>query len=304
MDYSGQAPFVLLDGGMGQELIRRSSAPPSPLWSAKVMLDEPEIVAAVHRDFIAAGAEVITLNTYAATPRRLARLGAPGLTEELHARAIEVALQARAEAGRPVRIAGCLPPLAASYLPDLVPPYAEAKAEFRALTALQAPHVDLMLAETMSTIAEAVAATEAMVEAGLPAWTALTVDDHDGTRTRSGEPVTAAAAAVAAAGADAILVNCSSPEAVTTALGAIAAAGVAQSVPLGAYANGFVSVDALKAGGTVDVLEARTDLGPEAYAAHAMDWRRAGASIIGGCCEVGPAHITELARLREGVAAA
>ena len=64
---------VLLDGGMGQELIRRSSNPPSPLWSAKVLMDEPEIVEAVHRDYVASGAKVLTLNTYSATPERLAR---------------------------------------------------------------------------------------------------------------------------------------------------------------------------------------------------------------------------------------
>ena len=78
--------IVLLDGGMGQELIARSKQPASPLWSAHVMMDEPEIVEAVHRDYIEAGAKVLTLNTYSATPERLARDASENLFEPLQAR--------------------------------------------------------------------------------------------------------------------------------------------------------------------------------------------------------------------------
>ncbi|MFT4845855.1 MAG: S-methylmethionine-dependent homocysteine/selenocysteine methylase, partial [Cellvibrionaceae bacterium] len=66
-------PITLLDGGMGQELLRRSSRAITPLWSADIMLNEPKLVRDLHRDFIASGAQVITLNTYSATPQRLAR---------------------------------------------------------------------------------------------------------------------------------------------------------------------------------------------------------------------------------------
>ena len=89
--------IVLLDGGMGQELIRRSSHPPTPMWSAKVMMDEPEIVAAVHRDYIEAGAKVLTLNTYSATPERLARDASEDLFKPLQAKAIEIYKQILAD---------------------------------------------------------------------------------------------------------------------------------------------------------------------------------------------------------------
>lgn len=67
--------------------------------------------------------------------------------------------------------------------------------------------------------------------------------------------------------------------------------------PCGAYANGFtrISDGFLKDAPTVDALEVRHDLDPSAYAAHAMDWVDQGATIIGGCCEVGPEHIQALA---------
>ncbi len=71
--------IVLTDGGMGQELIRRSGKEPTPLWSARVLLDEPELVRDLHVDFIRAGARVITINTYSATPERLARDGMDGV---------------------------------------------------------------------------------------------------------------------------------------------------------------------------------------------------------------------------------
>ena len=157
-------------------------------------------------------------------------------------------------------------------------------------SAAQAAHVDLFLCETMLSAAEARAAATAARESGRPVWTALSVDDADGTRLRSGEGVADGARAAVDAGAEAVLINCSSPEAVTTAVPLLAGIGV----PFGAYANGFVSVGALQPGKTVEVLEARDDLDPARYAGHALAWVAAGATIVGGCCEIGPAHIAAL----------
>ncbi|TIN50926.1 MAG: homocysteine S-methyltransferase, partial [Mesorhizobium sp.] len=90
---------ILTDGGMGQELVRRSQSEPTPLWSARVLIDEPELVRDLHAEFIRAGARVITINTYSATPERLAREGAEELFKPLQKRGIELARQARDEAG-------------------------------------------------------------------------------------------------------------------------------------------------------------------------------------------------------------
>ena len=65
--------ITLLDGGMGQELLARSQREITTMWSADIMLHEPELVRDLHLDFINAGAQVITLNTYTATPQRLAK---------------------------------------------------------------------------------------------------------------------------------------------------------------------------------------------------------------------------------------
>ncbi|MEL6769023.1 MAG: homocysteine S-methyltransferase family protein [Pseudomonadota bacterium] len=290
------ASVTLLDGGMGMELTRRSAAAEAvPLWSAQVMMDEPQLVVDVHREFIEAGAEIITLNTYAATPRRLLRNGYGDITETLHTEAVRIARAAQEAAGRSVQVAGCLSPVVQSYRAEKVPAYGEALAEFRHLSALQAPHVDLIIAETMTSIGEGLAATVAARETGLPCWTAFTVDDTDGTLLRSGEPVAAAFAAAKAAGASALLLNCSRPEAITAGLEAATKALPDLGLPIGAYANGFVSIAALDSDRSVDVLEARQDLSPADYAAHAMRWVELGATIVGGCCEVGPAHIAAIA---------
>ena len=120
------------------------------------------------------------------------------------------------------------------------------------------------------------------------------MDDEDGSKLRSGEPVGDLAGIVAEYNPDAVLVNCSRPEAVAAALDIIKGFGK----PFGAYANGFtrISEGFLKDAPTVDALEQRKDLDPEAYAAFVMAWVDMGATIVGGCCEVGPDHIGELAR--------
>ena len=282
--------IVLLDGGVGQELYRRSTRPAAPLWSVQVMMDEPHLVEAVHLDFIEAGARIITVNTYTATPHRLTREGLPDKFEALQGAALAAAVSAREKSGQAVRIAGCLPPLVGSYRADLTPPEDECLANYRRIVAVQADHVDLFLCETMLSAAEARAATVAAAESGQPVWTALSVDDADGSVLRSGEGVAEGARAAVDAGADAVLINCSSPEAVATAMPLLAGIGV----PFGGYANGFVSIAEMQPGGTVEALEARDDLGPATYADHAMGWIASGAAIVGGCCEIGPGHIAAL----------
>lgn len=283
------AGIILLDGGMGQELIRRSSQPPSPLWSAKVLMDEPEIVEAVHRDYIDAGARVLTLNAYSATPERLARDASEDLFKPLQAKAIAVALAARGN--RQITIAGCLPPLHGSYHPEWAPAFEECLATYRSIVAEQRGAVDVFVCETLSSVKEVRAAVQAAVESGKPVWCGMSVMDADGTRLRSGEDLELAAGAAVDAGAQAVLINCSWPEAVTQGQAILARTGLAH----GGYANGFTKADDLGIGGTVTALKARTDLGPEAYGDHVMEWIGAGATIVGGCCEVGPAHIAHLA---------
>jgi homocysteine S-methyltransferase len=284
--------ITLLDGGMGQELVHRAGDQPTPLWSTQVMIDHPGLVEAVHAEYFAAGATVATTNTYAIHRDRLQATPLAANFEDLHRRALAAAKEARAAHGSG-RIAGSVGPLRASYRPDLHPASAVARPLFAEVASILAPSCDLLIVETAVSLTHAADALAGAAVAGVPVWLAVSVDDHDGTRLRSGEAL-ADVLPLAAQGASAILVNCSSPEAIKAALPILAKG----DLPFGAYANGFqqITADFLKDKPTVDALSARRDLGPEAYAEHVMSWVAGGATIVGGCCEVGPAHISEIAR--------
>lgn len=286
--------ITLMDGGMGQELIRRSGLAPTPLWSARVMLDTPKLVEDLHVEFIKAGAKVIVLNNYIATPARLARDASPELFEPIHMAAKETALSARRKAGVPdIMIAGCLAPIMASYKPDLAPNFQTCLEQYRTLIAVQKDAVDLMICETLSTIREAVAAATVAREVDLPTLVSFTLDDEYPETLRSGETLRDAVEALKPLDIQAVSVNCSMPETLTSAMPLLA-----NSFPrVGGYANGFQSIAPLEAGGTTAGLKSRQDLTPEIYAQYALGWAEAGAQIIGGCCEVGPSHIAELYRV-------
>ena len=282
---------TLLDGGMGQELLRRSSRSVTPMWSADIMLNEPTLVRDLHREFIDSGARVITLNTYTATPQRLKRENELHQLKNLHQMAMNAAQKAVELSQRnDVAIAGCLPPLVASYRPDVSLSFDDSLATYRRLVELQFPVSDLFICETMSSITEARAACTAALESGKPVWVALTVSDEHPGQLRSGESLEDALQALDSFDTQATLLNCSQPEAITACWARLKMT----RHKIGAYANGFISVESLYPGETVEELETRQDMSPQQYAEHAMSWARNGASIIGGCCEIGPAHIKAL----------
>jgi S-methylmethionine-dependent homocysteine/selenocysteine methylase len=284
--------ITLLDGGMGQELVHRSGDDPTPLWATQVMLDHPGMVEAIHQDYFDAGATVATVNSYALHRDRFDSGELAGRFEELYRAALAEALAARRAYGSG-RIAGSIGPLVASYRPETHPEHEVAVASYAEVAGLLAADVDFILCETVASLAHARAVLEGAMSADKPVWLSVTVDDEDGALLRSGEPV-AEVCAMARDGAAAVLANCSALEAMARALQQLGACGL----PFGAYANGFqqITKDFLKDAPTVDALDARRDLGPEAYARFALEWVDQGATIVGGCCEIGPAHIAELAR--------
>ena len=284
--------ITLLDGSIGQELVKRAGKAPTPLWSTMVMIDQPEILRDVHGEYFNVGASVATTNTYPVLYDRLVREGLEDQIETLWAQAVKSARSAR-DAHGSGRIAGSIGPLVASYRPDICPSPAEAEELYRDVVAALAPHVDVLLIETMSSVDQADGALRAATKSGLPVWLAVSVEDFDGSKLRSGENLADLAPVLNRHDTDAILINCSRPEAVSTAVDIAAQFGR----PFGAYANGFTKITQgfLTDAPTVDALQERSDLSPAAYADFAMGWIDQGATIVGGCCEVGPDHIAELA---------
>lgn len=283
----------MLDGGMGQELLARTGAEPTPLWATQVMIDHPEAVRAIHTDFFAAGADIATVNSYAIHRDRLEPAGMGETFEALHRQAANIAVEARDAHGSGM-VAGALGPLGWSYDAALAPPGPVAAKLYAEIVALQEPYVDLFILETMSGVDQARGGLMGTKATEKPVWLALSVDDGDGRLLRSGEPLEDAFPLLTEFRVDAVLLNCSRPEAISEGLPVLATSGI----PFGAYANGFTSIsESFKAAGeTVKRLQARRDLGPAEYATFADDWIAEGATIVGGCCEVGPAHIAEIAR--------
>jgi len=286
-------PITILDGGMGRELKRMGAPFRQPEWSALALLEAPEYVVRAHAAFVRAGAEVITTNSYAVVPFHLgeARFRTDG------PRLVELAgrLARQAAASPATRVAGSLPPVFGSYRPDLFDP-ARAQDLLGVLVAGLRPHVDQWQAETLSCLAEARAVRTALDGDPRPLWVSFTLDDEapDPARPklRSGETVAEAARVVRELGAEALLFNCSQPEVMGAALDA-ARAVVGTSLRLGVYANAFPP-QSKDATANADLDEVRADLTPAGYLDFARNWVARGASLVGGCCGIGPEHIAAL----------
>lgn len=295
----GAATTVILDGGMGRELQRRGAPFRQPEWSALALSEAPQAVEAVHAAYIQSGANVITSNSYAVVPFHIgeARFAAEG--QALAALAGELARRAVNASGKAVRVAGSLPPLFGSYRPDLFEA-ARASELLAPLVAGLSPHVDLWLAETQSSIAEARAIHAGLPEDGKPFWLSFTLKDEDTDATprlRSGEPVADAAEAAAQLGVQVLLFNCSQPEVIGAAIDAAhqAFARLGVTIQIGAYANAFPpQPKEATANDGLDPL--REDLDPPGYLHWVTDWQARGASHLGGCCGIGPEHIAVLAQ--------
>jgi S-methylmethionine-dependent homocysteine/selenocysteine methylase len=292
------APLLILDGGTGRELARSGAPFRQPEWSALALIEGPQFVSAVHRSYVAAGADVITTNSYALVPFHIgeARFAAEGAA--LAALAGRLAREVADSASHKVHVAGSLPPVCGSYRPDLVD-LDRARPVLEVLVTALAPSVDHWLAETLSSLAEARLAATLTAPTAKPLWLSFTLEDEKPTAEpalRSGESVAAAAALAAEVGAAALLFNCSQPEVMEAAVRAAhKALGPDSPIRIGVYANAFPPM-AADAEANTALCPIREDLTPEGYARFAHAWHTAGASILGGCCGIGPEHIAALRR--------
>ncbi len=310
---------VVLDGALATELERRGADLNDPLWSARVLMAQPELIEAVHRDYFRAGADVATTASYQATFEGFARRGLDATeAAELMRRAVQLAVQARdrfwaewcAEAGASsceTVVAGRRRPLVAAS----VGPYGAMLAdgsEYRGhygvsvdtladfhrprLAVLAGAGADLLACETLPSLDEALVLAR-LVEtlrrepgrAHLGCWVSFSC--RDAAHTCEGQTLAEAAAALEPF--DAVLalgVNCTAPQHVAALL---ASARAHTRKPLLAYPNAGEIYDAVSKTWHPDPACAHRPL-----ADLAMDWAAAGAQLIGGCCRTGPADISAL----------
>ncbi len=277
---------LLLDAAMGTELQRRDAITTLPLWSARALIDDPELVWTIHCDEVGAGADILTANTFRTHARTLAKAGLEARSGELTALAVRLAHQAAATPGREVFVAGSLSPLEDCYRPDLAPDGATLEREHAAQARLLADAgVDVIFAETHNSIREAAAAVVAAKATGIPVVVSVATDGES--RLLSGEPLEDAARTLLALGPAAIGVNCIPAARLAVSLERLARA--LPGAPLCAYGNLGLPAD----GPGWSFTE---ELAPEDYAEHASRWVGLGARIVGGCCGTTPAHTRALRR--------
>jgi methionine synthase I (cobalamin-dependent) len=286
---------VILDGAIGTEILRRHVT-----WSDHQLHQRPDLVRTIHADYAAAGADVISTNTFQLTRRaflghfkdaeHMRHIGAGDLESRwasLLQAGVKLAQEGRAEAGRAadVAVAGTMTTLEWCFRPDLAPSQAQAEAEYREVAQVfRDAGADLLLIETVNSVAEAVAAARAARRIGLPYWMAFVPDERG--RLFSGESLQAAASALAPLGPEVVLLNCAPPADIAVGLRHLAPHA---RVPIGGYAHI----------GRFDPPEwlFTHDYPPPRYLEAAREWIGLGASVVGGCCGTTPEHIAALSRV-------
>jgi len=292
---------LLVDGGTGSELRRRGFALDPCAWSAPAALTDFDLLRSIQSDYIAAGADVISTNTFAAARFVLEAAGLGDRTAEVVRRAVAAAREARDASGRDVAIAGsmsCLPP---RFDPGGYPAGHRESAAYRELAeGLAAEGVDLIALEMLEDTEHAARACAAARATGLPVWLGVSCrlsDDgalvaFDFPETRLGRVLDA----LLPFGPDAVNVMHSPPGAVAPAIRAI---GARSRGVLGAYPEleggitGFATDRAMSGGDSAQpgARAARATLSPTELAALASYWIGAGARIVGGCCGATPSHV-------------
>ncbi len=291
--------IVILDGGTGTEIQRRGVAMDGEVWCAMANLTHGETVRSVHADYIRAGADVITANTYASSPLSFSCLGRDDEIENIDRAAVRLAHEAVSEAATsPVAVAGScsvMPAVARGadrvadqrWSPDRVKPLYQRKVDV-----LVEAGCDLIIMEMMRDLEVSLWATEAAVATGLPVWVGMSVERND-----SGELVSFAnhewslselVRGLMDTGAHAALVMHNEISTTGESLEIIRSVW---SGPVGAYPE---------AGRFEMPIWVFRDIAPRDFADQALRWRAAGATIAGGCCGITPAHIEALARALKG----
>ena len=282
---------IFLDGGIGTEILRRGYT-----WASHQLKTEPELNLEIHQDYINAGADVITTNTFQlskrsfrnhfANDKHLAAMGASGLLDragELIHESVALADKARSSLGRDnTPIAASITTLEWCFRPDRNPDIEEIYDEYlEELTDYADAGADIFLFETFNSTQEAEVAIKAAKEIKKPAWVSF-VPYQDG-RLLGGQTMLEVVDAMARNEPDVLFLNCAPPEHITAGLEQLAPLW---DKPLGVYAHV----------GKFNPPEWQftDDYNAEQYLQECKHWHELGATVIGGCCGTTPEYIKKL----------
>ena len=301
--------FKILDGAMGSELIRRGMELPEHIWSAAANLINPELVLEIHREYMDAGADYITANTFRTTPRAYGNIGVRGENEEggkkdsgerrkparrmgREAKAIareslnQAVDLAKEAVGNSAKVLGSIAPLEDCYSPELFPGKDTAITEFRELGGwLSNASVDILLLETMNSLAETEAGLIALQDFELPLWVSFVLKDDE--HLLSGELILDIIKLLQDYSVEMVLLNCNPLQRTENAMihlannlsgkwGLYPNLGIGEPAPNGKIVE-YETMDKF-----ISLMEKAIDMG---------------ASVVGACCGSSPQHIKSLCSL-------
>ena len=293
----------ILDGGMGQELLRRGMKPKGTLWSASALLDTNyhKLLLDTHLDFIKAGAEVIVTTSFATRKIRLLENKIEDKFEYLNKKAGEIAQNTKKYYPN-VLIAGGLPPQNLTYKPDIRSDN-KIRDDFFNQAKLLNPYIDFFYFDVLSSIREIKIGIESIREFHKPFLVGMHISE--GTKLPSGEKISDLIDSLDINGLLGITLSCVSPENFQSNLDEIKSLGIPFGFKLNAYlkTNPMPKLDKTNKNQKIinpnELLGIREDLTPEKMAQFAEKFKDAGATIIGGCCETRPSHIEMFTGLKD-----
>jgi homocysteine S-methyltransferase len=276
---------VVLDGGLATRLEERGHDLSDDLWSARLLLDDPDEIRAAHDDYARAGAEVATTASYQVSYDGLRARGVdPAGTDALLRRSVELAREA---GGGALWVAASVGPYGAAladgqeYTGDYDLDVAGLRRwHRRRLHVLAAAEPDVLAIETIPCLSEVEALLAEVSGLGVPCWLSLTAD---GERTRRGEPL-----------AEAFAMAADVPEVIAAGVNCCTAASADADVPLASGA-GLPAVAYPNSGEEWDGVR-RAWVGQPTFTPERVSaWVSAGARLVGGCCRVGTDEIRAIA---------
>ena len=290
----------VLDGGMGQELLARGMKPNGTLWSANAILDESyhKLLTDTHRDFVKAGAEVIVTTTFTTRRKRLRDNNVEDKFEYLNKKAGQIAIDVKKEFPN-ILVAGGIPPQNLTYEADNRNEEEIIK-NFNEQARLLNPYVDFFYFDVWSSIKEFRCGIKAIKEFNKPYLIGIHISE--GTNLPSGENISDIKNIINEQLLG-IMLSCVSPENYEANLEELKSL----NVPFGFKINGFITTKPKSGytstftksnGNPNEFLGQREDLTPEKIGEIAKKFKDNGATILGGCCETRPSHISAIAKIK------
>ena len=289
--------IILGDGAMGTELRARGVEVPShteSIWSALALKNNSQEIIEVHKDYIDAGSDYITINNYAVTKPLLARKNLENEFKDLTEKAIDLAKEAILSKGSNTKIAASFPPLETSYRPDLVPSKKILQNYYAEFAETLTGKVDFIICETMTTAEEGRMALKMAKRTNLPVWLGWTLMGNRLNKLPSGENLLDATKYCLDLSPDAVLLNCCGINLITEGLKELQKLQL--EIPVGGFANNerinkFSDTDSIVTNAEEIHYMNSSEVNELEYLEEVKKWIEQGATIVAGCCRTRPSHI-------------